>query len=147
MLYSCIVQGCNRADGSVQHLALSIIAQLPSLRQLVAAALPDGTQPSQLRSLSLAHCSLLLPAVLSCPFLGHLTSLELCCCTFPDAGVQGGVAAVLQQAPRLHSLSLLGCKGDSLFWPALVNRTGLRHLRLSNNDLSELPPGPYLRSE
>jgi len=94
---------------------------VPSLRQLVAAALPPVTQPSQLGKLAIFHGHLSLPAVLSCPFLGHLTSLTLSFCIFSDVGVRAGIAAVLQQAPRLHSLSLRGCQDEAPSPPRLSN--------------------------
>ncbi len=111
------------------------------------AALPAGTQPSQLRSLSIIFSVLPLQAVHSCPFLGHLTGLTLNVCRFSDAEDLAGLEALLQQAPRLLSLNLHGYSGAPPLPPALVNRTGLRKLDLMLNDLSTLPFGPYLHSE
>ncbi len=147
MLLSCAAKGCNRADGTVQELTLSSIQHLPSLQPLVEAALPPGTPLCRLRSLSIFHSRLPLPAVLSCPFLGHLTGLVLSICRFPDGGAAPAVEALLQQAPRLQSLTLQACFQKQPFPPALVNRTGLLHLSLVNNDIAELPPGSYLESE
>ncbi len=154
---SCAVEGCNRAHLTVQELQLSGIREVmsyelydmedvPSLQQLVAAALPAGTQPSQLRSLCILDSSLPLAAVLDCPFLGHLTSLVLCKCSFSDAAALAGLESLLRQAPQLHSLTLQGFKKPP-FPPALVNQMGLQQLCLRSNSLTDLPPGPYLHSE
>lgn len=146
VLSGCVVEGCNRANGMAQELRLWRIERMPSLQQLVAAALPAGMQPSQLRSLDFVHCVLSLPAVLSCPFVGHLTSLSLSHCSAQDGNETQVYEALLQQAPRLLSLSLSG------FWPspipaAIVSRTGLSRLCLASDGMAELPPGPYLSSE
>ena len=146
-LGGCTVQGRNRADGTVQELALSSITHMPSLQQLVAAALPLGTQPFQLRRLGIFCSRLPLPALQGCHFLGHLTSLVLMAWGSPGGRSGLVLESLLQQAPRLQSLALVGFQDEPPFPPALVSRTGLRHLCLRLCHLSELPPGPYLNSE
>lgn len=145
-LETCTVQGCSRADGTVQQLTLVSIKNAPSLQQLVAATLPAGTQPSQLRSLDISSSCMALPAVSSCPFLGHLTRLSLCLCSFAYAGALVGLEPLLRQAPRLHSLAVVGCSSEATVPPALVHLTGLRRLSLRGS-LRELPPGCYLSGE
>ena len=145
MLAYCAVKG--RTDGTVQELRLGRIEYVPSLHQLMAAALPAGTLPSQLRSLDIFHSRLPLPAVLGCPFLGHLNSLKLHDCTFEGGGAAPVVEALLQQAPRLQSLAVQHCFPYRPFPAALMSRTGVQHLSLSSNLMTELPPGPYLSSE
>lgn len=139
--------GCNRQAGTVQELQLSAIQHMPSLQQLAAACLPPGVHPSSLRSLKVFISSLHQPALLNCPFLGQLTSLTLDMCRSADGGPEPVVEALLQQAPQLRSLSLLGCFFQHPLPAALINRTGLKHLCLQRNGLTELPPGPYLSSE
>jgi len=146
-LASCAVEGCDRADGTVEELRLVAVVHMPSLQQLLAAALPAGTQPSQLRSLAICSSSLSPPALVGCPFLGHLTSLSLSGCASLDGGPEPMVEVLLQQAPRLQSLDL-----PFFFWTealpaAVTSRTGLTYLCLAANSLTELPPGPYLHSE
>ncbi|KAI7838892.1 hypothetical protein COHA_007357 [Chlorella ohadii] len=144
VLAYCAVKG--RTDGTVQELRLGRIEYVPSLHQLMAAALPAGTLPSQLRSLDIFHSRLPLPAVLGCPFLGHLNSLKLHYCTFEGGGAAPVVEALLQQAPRLQSLAVQHCFPYRPFPAALMSRTGVQHLSLSSNLMTELPPGPYLSS-
>ena len=131
----------------MEEMELFGIEKMPSLQQLVAAALPAGTQPGQLRSLSMIRSALALQAVQDCAFLGHLTRLELSNCTFRDAGPAAGFEALLQQAPRLQRLKLWCCFAQEPLPPALLSRTGLQHLCLQSNALTELPVGPYLSSE
>ncbi|KAI7839857.1 hypothetical protein COHA_006420 [Chlorella ohadii] len=145
-LASCAVEGCDQADGTVEELRLVAVVHMPSLQQLVAAALPASTQPSQLRSLAICSSSLSPPALVGCPFLGHLTSLSLSGCASLDGGPEPMVEVLLQQAPRLQSLDL-----PFFFWTealpaAVTSRTGLTYLCLAANSLTELPPGPYLHS-
>ncbi len=147
VLSGSVVRGYNRAKGTVQQLQLYTIRSVPILQQLVAAALPAGTQPSQLRSLSFSHCRLTLPAVLSCPFVGRLASLSLSYCSAQDGNAAPVYEALLQQAPRLLSLSLQCCFWHALIPAAITSCTGLTHLSLAGNGLTELPPGPYLNSE
>jgi len=146
VLGTCRLERCAHADSTWWKLYLRGIESTASLQQLLAAALPAGTQPSQLRSLRINQSYLLLPAVLSCP-LGHLTSLGLSSCKFPDAGALAVVEALLQQAPRLQSLALMGFPDAPSALPAVINRTGLRQLCLRGSSFKELPPGPYLSSE
>lgn len=119
---------------------------MPSLQQLVAAALPDG---AQLRSLRILHTSLSKAAMRHCTFLGHLTCLSLHFCIFSEDRASAVIKALLRQAPHLASLKLGGCfRGDKQRLPsALVRHTGLLHLDLHYNDLTRLDPGPYLASE
>ncbi len=147
VLESCTAESCHWADGTELDLELRTIESVPSLEGLVEAALPPRTQPSQLRTLSIMDGTLPLPAVLGCPFLGHLTRLVLSRCSFPDVGLLAGLEALLQQAPRLQDLSLLVYFDEPPLPAALVNRTGLRQLCLRYNFLTELPPGPYLHGE
>lgn len=147
VLGHCFVKGYNQPDGTVQQLRLWSIDQMPSLERLLAAVLPAATQTSQLRSLAISYSRLPVPAVQGCPFLGHLTSLALATCTFPDGGTLAGLEALMQQAPRLQSLALGGFFKDPPFPPALINRTGLRRLCVRMCGITELPPGPYLNSE
>lgn len=146
VLYQCRVEECSRADGTVQSMLLSGIRSIPSLQQLLAAALPDG---AQLCSLRLLHSPLSKAAVRHCTFLGHLTGLILHFCSFSDDRASPVVKALLRQAPRLASLKLGGCfQGDKQRLPsALVSHTGLLHLDLKYNELTRLDPGPYLASE
>ncbi|KAI7838717.1 hypothetical protein COHA_007513 [Chlorella ohadii] len=144
VLESCTAESCHWADGTELELELRTIESVPSLEGLVEAALPPRTEPSQLRTLAIMDGTLPLPAVLGCPFLGHLTRLVLSRCSFPDVGLLAGLEALLQQAPRLQDLSLLVYFDEPPLPAALVNRTGLRQLCLRYNFLTELPPGPYL---
>lgn len=123
------------------------IWSLPSLQQLIAAALPPCTRASQLCGLSVYRSILPLSAVHSCPFLGHLTSLNLSFCCAEDNDPGPVVDALLQQAPRLLSLTFLGWLPANLLPLALVSRTGLQHIKLGLDNMTELPAGPYLSSE
>jgi len=144
-LERCRVAGCNRASGAVQELCLSGIRRMSSLQQLVAASLPAGTRPGLLQALSIFHSTLYPPGMPNCWFLHHLTSLRLSVCTFPGGGPAPVIQALLEQSPRLQDLTLLACFSQQQPLPAaLLNRTGLRHLSLKNNNLVGLPPGPYL---
>ena len=149
MIDRCTVRGFSPASGVVQNLHFTAVgwSRMHSLQQLVAAALPAGTQHSQLRSLSVDYSALRLPAVRDCAFLGHLTSLALSTCNFPDASATAGIEALLQQAPRLQKLTLRQCLGRQPFPPALLSRKGLRHLSLKGNGMSKLPADPYLEGE
>ena len=147
MLGSFTISGFSPSGRTVQQLTLWKVRQMSSLQQLVAAALPAGTQPSQLRSMSMDWCVLPLPAVWDCAFLGHLTSLALRKCTFQDVGPAAGIQELLQQAPQLQRLTMWGCLASQRLPPALVSLTRLRHLGLPFNRVAELPAGPYLSSE
>lgn len=123
---------------------------MPELRQLIEAALPAGAPASSLRDLSLFHSQLEVSALQGCPQLAHVTRLMLSVCIFRGGGAAAAAAAVhvlLQQAPRLQSLTLLGLFRAKPFPATLVERTGLKELSLKSNGLSDLAGGPYLQGE
>ena len=139
--------GCSRTGGAVEQLALSGLLTMPRLQQVVAALLPPGTQPCQLRSLALTHSRLQVSAMQNCSFLTHITDLTLSVGAYLHSSTVAVVEALLQQATSLRGLALPRCFRGEPLPPAVANRTGLLHLSLEDNELSDLPPGPYLTGE
>lgn len=135
------------ATGAVPELHLNGIRRMPALRQLITAVLPAGVQPSSLRSLSFSRGCLEIDALHGTPQLAHVTRLVLSVCLFHGGSAAAAVEALLQQVPRLQSLTLAGCFPSQPFPDALVSRTGLKQLSLRSNDLSDLPGGPYLQGK
>ncbi|PRW60737.1 S-phase kinase-associated [Chlorella sorokiniana] len=117
-LYSCAAAGRDQAAGSVRQLSLVGIQGRHSLRQVVEAALPAGTQPTSLCSLSIASSDLAAEPLL-CPHLAQLTHLCLNDCLFwssteapaadaPDAAPQPDVEQLeLDSNPFTHPLLAL----------------------------------------
>lgn len=146
-LDKCEGSGRSPAVGTRQ-LTLHGIHHLPSLQRLAEAVLPAGTPPSSLQSLSIFHSRLRTAALLNCAHLAQLTRLLVSVTEFEGGGgPQAGIAALLQQAPRLQSLTLLGCFRGHPVPPAVAACTGLRRLSLQDNKLADLPDGPYLTGE
>lgn len=141
ILECCRVSGCERASGTARSMMLSHIEFMSSLQQLMAASLPAGALPGCLGCLRISYSSLSPAAVQACAFLGRLTALDLSFCKFEDGDAAPVVAALLQQAPRLHSLTFVECFQQQPLPPALFGYTGLRHLSLRWNALRHLPPG------
>lgn len=140
-------EGRNPATGGVPEMTFCGIRSMPALKQLIAAALPTGVQPSSLLSLSVYHSWLDVSALHGCIQLAHATRLLLSVCSFHGGDAATAIEALLQQAPRLQSLTLLGCFRGQPIPAAVVERTGLKSLSLQSNDLADLPDGPYLQGE
>lgn len=113
------------------------------LGPLLAAVLPPRLP---LRQLELAEYELQLGQLETAGRLAALHVLQLSGCGWPGS-VDATLAALLQQAPALQRLELTTCPLEGALPPCLVGREGLRALSLFGCELTELPPGPYLRGE
>lgn len=122
------------------QLQIAYIRSLESLHQLVAALLPAGKPLPSLHLHSVLGCE---PGALQgCTALAQVHSLLLSETFFSEAEF----ATLSQQAPQLTQLVLHECFHGRL--PAsVVARRGLEHLVLTNNNLHNIPPGPYLQGE
>lgn len=141
----------------VATLALGHVSRLQpqaGLARLLDALLPDS---APLDCLLLEHCALSAPALRDCPRLAALPAMTLRHCS------DGGIAAafggdtelgpaleqLLGQAASLTALELQGrldYGGLPTLPRALVEKAGIRWLRLRHNYLEELPAGPWLQS-
>ncbi|KAL4421552.1 hypothetical protein ABPG75_010843 [Micractinium tetrahymenae] len=148
--YSCCPAQHDAAQHSAaQHSVASVefdgLKGSASLHQLLAGLLPDGLS---LERLAIKSLGLEAATLQGCPALASLRSarLELC-----FSQVHAITTALLAQAPGLRELDLhtslrAGGNDDApgALPAALVAARGIRSLKLTWNDLSDLPAGPYL---
>lgn len=111
-----------------------------ALAAALSSLLPPARQPPEI----LLLMGELLPGGMAgcAQQLARLRSLRL----FDCKGVGQWLGPLLGLAPGLTSLSLVRCQLSALP-PAVAALQGLRRLYLGDNQLTDLPPGPYLSSE
>lgn len=130
---------CEDVSGAICSI---IAAAAGSTCQLLRALRPGGVPA--LRSLELLQCSVSAADLEGCIELAAVTWLSMCGCR-AQGGWEATLAALLRRTPLLSSLTAGECF-ESLLPLCLVERSGLRQLRLLHNGLSVLPGGPYLAS-
>lgn len=153
MVFAQFLDGTLRLDRT--HAVMRVWGEgvhRPRSRTDVGALLPLLPAGQPVKRVEMHNCH--LPAALAGGQAPDLTSLHLCSCfTRGDDEVEGvtevseaAMQALLHQAPALCNLSIEDSLGGAV--PAcIVALTSLTRLSLRSNELTSLPPGPYLEGE
>ncbi|KAL4443280.1 hypothetical protein ABPG75_011017 [Micractinium tetrahymenae] len=131
----------NRPLGQLSIVGLS---GCPSLDALLSALLPPAPPFDclHLERGQLAAAALSTP----CARLAPLRALRMHYLHSGFGQLGAALGPLLSQAPKLTALELFGQLGFEGMPECIVQQEGLRWLRLRQNYLEDLPPGPYLES-
>lgn len=141
LMQQCCLQGSDPAKPLSPAMILMGVHTLPSLSDLLGAALPAGTLCC---GLVLLTRELPASAVLQCAQLAVLPTLLLA--NLGSSSIEPGLAALLPQAPQLSSLILHSISHTGCLPACVAEHAGLRRLCLLKQGLTSLPSGAYLKN-
>lgn len=128
---------------ALQIERLACLGPSGTLAGALQALLPAGCRPSNLHLRHVAQGLLPAPALGGCPALARLQALLLWQSPLGEAGL----AALLAAAPRLERLVTSASLPVAGQVPAAVRERPWERLSLQDEQLQELPPGPYLQGK